>query len=370
MSTDWDYRKKLTEKVLGKPGAFLAYFSLYDEMFELGGGGYVIQIQRPDENWAPITHDTVLTAAQVLKVNSTLTLDGIKTKLAKELRVTYPPAQIEFTINLAVQTVFMIVSNVKSYSAPNYNIGKYHRPTWKPDETLAEFISRCFPESSPEQQRHVGRALEDKVELSASNLARRLGIEFKGTGNLAEHLLLDRNERVLYFFHHADYLRAQLGLWNDQATAKTIPIEEALVQKGTLNPRLCAETLFSLQSIFFCYNDDDSMNILYDVIRKSGLDSTCCIHDGYHLFDNSDDDFTYVYWGERLLELHSFLKNPPPRSRFERWIRWQTSDSNSFLVAISALIITIFVSVLTLGLTGFQAWVSWEAWKHPFELSG
>lgn len=111
------------------------------------------------------------------------------------------------------------------------------------------------------------------------------------------------------------------------------------------------------------------MDILQQAIRKNELDNTCSVYDGYRMFDGTDGDLTYVYWSERLLELHKFLQNPPPRTKFERWIRWQTSDSNSFLVAMLALIITIIVSILTLGLTGFQAWISWEAWKHPVQSS-
>lgn len=231
MSADSGYRTEIAEKLLGTSGEFPAYFDLYDDLFELGAGGYVIQIQRPDENWDAITHDTILTAAQVLRENSTLTLDGTRAKLASELRGAYSPAQIDFTINLAVQTVFMLDSNVNNYSAPNYIIGRYRRPTWMPNEALAEFISRCFPTGSAEQQRRVGRALEDKMELAASNLTHRLGIEFKGTHNLAEHLLLDPDERILYFFHHAEYIRAHLGLWDNEAASKTVDIKEALLKK-------------------------------------------------------------------------------------------------------------------------------------------
>lgn len=102
-------------------------------------------------------------------------------------------------------------------------------------------------------------------------------------------------------------------------------------------------------------------------MRNNCLDTTCAVHDGYHMFNGRDEDFQYVYWSERLLELHNFMQNPPPRTRFQRWIKWQTTESNSFIVAMIALMITIIVAILTLGLTGFQTWISWQAWKHPLQ---
>lgn len=231
MSQNIGYRETIVEKVLGKPGDYSAYFDLYDDLFELGAGGYVIQIQRPEENWMPVTHKTILTAAQMLKQNSILTLENIKAKLSTELRGALSPAQIDFVINLAVQTVFMIDSNIDNSAGPNYIVGKYHRPTWRPSETLAEFISRCFPISSSEQQRQVGRALEDKTEFTASNLTQRFKIEFKGTQRMTDHLLFDPKERIVYFFHHTEYIRAQLGLWNDEPTSKTVAIDQALLQR-------------------------------------------------------------------------------------------------------------------------------------------
>lgn len=219
------------ERVLGQTGNYSAYFELYDDLFELGIGGHVIQIQRPGESWVPVTHDTILTAAQVLKESSNLTLESLKTKLATEARGVYSPAQVNFMINLAVQTVFMVDSNIDNSTGSNYIVGKYHRPTWKPTETLAEFLSRSFPLSSAEQQRQISMALEDKAEFAASNLTQRFRIEFKGTPRLTDHLLLDPKERIVYFFHHAEYIRAQLGQWSEDATSKTVAIDQALLTR-------------------------------------------------------------------------------------------------------------------------------------------
>lgn len=230
MSVNLNYRENISEEILGKTGDYSAYFALYDDLFELGAGGHVIQMQRPCETWVPITHAIILTAAQLLKQNGSLTQEQFKTKLAGELRGAYSPAQMDFVTNIAVQTVFMIDSNI-NFIGPNYIIGKYHRPNWRPSETLAEFISRCFPISSTEQQEQIRRALEDKAEFAASRLTQRFKIEFKGTQRLTDHLLLDPKERIVYFFHHAEYIRAQLGLWNNDPRSKAATIDQALLER-------------------------------------------------------------------------------------------------------------------------------------------
>jgi len=78
----------------------------------------------------------------------------------------------------------------------------------------------------------------------------------------------------------------------------------------------------------------------------------------------------YMYWGKRLVTLHAFLHNRPPRNRFERWIKWQTSESNAFAVALFALLISVVVGLLSLGLAGIQTWIAYKAWKEPINGGG
>jgi hypothetical protein len=112
------------------------------------------------------------------------------------------------------------------------------------------------------------------------------------------------------------------------------------------------------------------MDSLQQLIRRKGFDSACAVHEGYKMFQDVSGDFPYIYWGERLAILHDLVLDRPPRTDFERWIRLQTSESNSFLIAMLALVISIIVGILTLGLSGFQAWVAWQAWKYPNQPPG
>lgn len=72
-----------------------------------------------------------------------------------------------------------------------------------------------------------------------------------------------------------------------------------------------------------------------------------------------------MFWGRRLAEIHAFVSDRPPRNKFERWVKWQTSESNAFIVALAALLISIVVGILSLGLAVLQSWIAWKAWKDP-----
>jgi hypothetical protein len=135
-----------------------------------------------------------------------------------------------------------------------------------------------------------------------------------------------------------------------------------ITNSGCHPPHLLAETLHSIQEILFHFDDSRSNKILGKLIAKRGFDKECAEADGYKLFDGTDK-LDYKYWGDRLAALHRFTSERP-QTKFERWMKWQTSESKAFAVALAALLITIAVGILTLGLAGFQTYISWMAWKE------
>ena len=139
-----------------------------------------------------------------------------------------------------------------------------------------------------------------------------------------------------------------------------------IMRRCCLPPRLLAETLHSIQTILFHFDDQRSARILERLIAKGEVDEDCSQGEGSRFFDQVDSP-DYLYWGKRLAALHSYVLARPPRNRFERWVKWQSSESNAFAVAIAALFISIIVGVLSLGLAAFQAWVAWEAWRMPVD---
>ncbi|KAK3324488.1 hypothetical protein B0T19DRAFT_231347 [Cercophora scortea] len=364
------YRDDLKREVLRGQGEFHAYFKLYDELFHRGTGNHLIELERPlHQERHPIQHEDITTAVRVLKASNRITLTATRTALRDQTHRDFTPREFDFVVNLAVQSMTMIDANVGDSHGSDFRIGKYRHASWLPDECFADFVSRCFPQVLAERRDRVAFVLDERKSLKAWKLKKRVKITFKGTDNLAEHLLYDPNNRVISLFHHAEYLHAHLGLWKEVPGSKDVGIAAAL-ERGTLSPRLLAETLHSLQSVLFRYDDDRSMSVLASLIKKSGFDNTCSVPKGYKMFDDTvPEDFQYVYWGERLAVLYQAVQERPPRTGFQKWLRWQTSESNSFLIAMLALVISIFVGILSLGLSAVQIWISWQAWQRPVQPS-
>lgn len=134
-------------------------------------------------------------------------------------------------------------------------------------------------------------------------------------------------------------------------------------------PQLLIETLHSLQGIIFPSTEPDEAVILNELIRKQRFDPECAEYEGYMVFQDTPDDFTYVYWAERLALLHTLLKRRVPRNKLEKWVEWQNNEGDALFIALLAVLITIVVGVLSIILQCVQTWLTWMAWKHPVSSS-
>lgn len=74
----------------------------------------------------------------------------------------------------------------------------------------------------------------------------------------------------------------------------------------------------------------------------------------------NESDIPYRYWGTRLLDLYDELQNPTPRG-LSQWIQARTKKRHFMIITIAGIVF----AVLTLALGVFQAWVSYQQWKHP-----
>jgi len=71
------------------------------------------------------------------------------------------------------------------------------------------------------------------------------------------------------------------------------------------------------------------------------------------------------YWGTRLLDLYDELQEPTPRG-FSQWVQARTKKRHFMILTIAGIVF----AVLTLALGIFQAWVSYQQWKHPVNTAG
>lgn len=204
---------------------------LFEFDFGLSGCANVLQ-QNEAKTHHPgtVDHDAIVLAGKILKEDTELTFSGAKIALRKELHGALSTRDIELTLNLTVQAMVMVDPNIKNAHGRNHTIGSYRPATWLPEESFESFISDCFREVSPERADRVATALRDSWLLRASALKKRLGIVFKGTDNIAQHLVcdFDRDRRVIYLFHHVAYMRAHLAIWTGETKVKTVAVKQSL----------------------------------------------------------------------------------------------------------------------------------------------
>ena len=91
-------------------------------------------------------------------------------------------------INLAVQIMFMVDSEAQGRLSDNYTFGGERATQWLGSESLVDFVKKSFPTTTHAHNRGEFPMSESKT-MTAGGLQKHLRIGFKGTDNLAEHLL-------------------------------------------------------------------------------------------------------------------------------------------------------------------------------------
>ncbi|CAM1510524.1 Fc.00g008590.m01.CDS01 [Cosmosporella sp. VM-42] len=354
-----EQRREIAQELLGKAGSFSAYFRLYDDL-DQRDHDFVFAF---DEGTfcTPKTYQDVLLAAQKLRENVDITKEELAALLQKTWKTS---AKVENVINMAVQAMIMVDSAARDWHPADFTLGGYRPVSWLPQESFLTFLERSFPMNPNSSFAKVQRAIEERAALKAWKLQKRLGLCLRPTENIAEHLLLVPKTNTLLVFHHAAYLKAQLERFQDDPEPLEIGTKESLI-RGSLPPQLLVETLHSLQGIIFPSIDSDSSEILDELVGKSGFDPECAQYEGYKIFPEPPEGLKYVYWGERIAHLHDLLLSRPPRNKVERWFQQWSTERNAFSIAILALLITIVVGIVGIGLTSFQIWITWMAWKYP-----
>lgn len=83
---------------------------------------------------------------------------------------------------------------------------------------LSRFLDGTFPKNMQHGFSSISRPRQIKFreELRADRLKKILGIKFRGTADLRDHLRLSHTRRglVLHVYHHAGFLKEQLIMTN------------------------------------------------------------------------------------------------------------------------------------------------------------
>ncbi|KAM6485841.1 hypothetical protein HDV62DRAFT_261248 [Trichoderma sp. SZMC 28011] len=298
-----------------------------------------------------------------------------------------PPSSSDqhWAFNLAVQIMSMVKCSAENQPSSLLELGT-QAIQWHFDESLAEFLSRAFPQKDTGNL-HIhddsGEIRDIKSTLTARRLKKVAGLKFQGTDDLRNHLRMDVKRGVVEIYHYTSVLREHLAasqklddslVFEDSISAQDTRFDETcsppkantnlLNLRGNIPRQIALEALDSMQKILFPF-DSDSEQILCDLVSKKSFDPNCLRYDSAVYRREGEEAASYKYFGGRLVDLFKELEDPSPRGVLEKWLQRKSGARYMMMATLVGVVIAIILGILGLAVGVFQAWVSYEAWKHP-----
>ncbi|KAF2112957.1 hypothetical protein BDV96DRAFT_579480 [Lophiotrema nucula] len=156
---------------------------------------------------------------------------------------------------------------------------------------------------------------------------------------LGKHILLDQERKVLYIYHHTNFLKQSLRASRDNNNCDELE---------TVLRQIAIETIDSIQKIFFPL-DLECRRILGNLISK-GFDPDTAEYYPDDYRRANEHNIIYRHWGSRLIQLHEFVKNADPSRGFWGWCRKRSRKEHLMLVTL------LGVLVAAIGIV--QSWVT------------
>ncbi|KAH0526798.1 hypothetical protein TsFJ059_010079 [Trichoderma semiorbis] len=274
-----------------------------------------------------------------------------------------PPSDQHWAFNLAVQVMSMVKCSAENQPSSLLELGT-QAIQWHFDESLAEFLSRAFPQKDTGNL-HIhddsGEIRDIKPALTARRLKKVAGLRFQGTDDLRNHLRMDVKRGVVEIYHYTSVLREHLAA--SQKLHDSLVFEDS-ISVGNIPRQIALEALDSMQKILFPF-DSDSEQILCDLVSKESFDPDCLRYDSAVYRREGEEAASYNYFGARLVDLFKELEDPSPRGILEKWLQRKSGARYMMMATLVGVVIAIILGILGLAVGVFQAWVSYEAWKHP-----
>jgi hypothetical protein len=225
---------------------------------------------------------------------------------------------------------------------------------WRDCMSVKGFISEAFPQGGSSLLGSKGDAVRIQnvaAALTAFKITKNTGLRFRATNDLRAHLTLDE-KGVVRIFHCTAVLKELLLATLEDPGACIIPRS------------LVLEVLDTIHNILFP-SDRASQALLSNLVSKHGFDADILRYESAAYRSKDDADVTYCYFGVRLVELYDELQTPTPRTRLESWFERKSGARHVMMATMIGVFIAVIIGILGLGISGFQAYVSYQQWKHP-----
>ncbi|CAI6331988.1 unnamed protein product [Periconia digitata] len=219
------------------------------------------------------------------------------------------------------------------------------RVHWRDDVPFAKYLQDLFPIGNHPVLSYADNDLlvDMKSDLKAVKLQKHLGVTFRPTNDIRDHLRFYRKQNIVEIYHHTAFVKEQLrltkepGEWSNSATC---------IKVGALPRQLILEALVS-----DCSFDHDILHFEFSSIRRAG-----------------EENVTYIFLADRLSELYNELHNPRPRGWLNRQIDRKSSARHMMMATLLGVLFAIFLGMMSLVVTCYQTWIAYQAWKHPVQV--
>ncbi|KAI3321071.1 hypothetical protein HD806DRAFT_211702 [Xylariaceae sp. AK1471] len=324
------------------------------------------------------THGDIFKAITHLRTNSSITYRELSELLAVQGE--------QDDLLSAIALVVKVATTVDCFTS-YHSLGRLERgdsdTLWKDNVPFNTYITELFTINelsiSPEIRILSGSVTSIASNLRATELKKRLKISFRPAHDIRNHLRLDRDRNELHIFHYASFIKEQL-----KETSRGVG-----KFKDSLLPRqLLLEVLTSTQQIIFPLSDAKSKRLLRSLVKDSDLAfdpelldfefssltyTTLTSKDGSKPLGSEDttqmrttnEDISYVYLADRLAELLAELRDPSPRTWWDKELQRRSGARYMMMATLIGVLFAVALGALSLLVSVFQAWVSYQAWKHP-----
>ncbi|KAK3387728.1 hypothetical protein B0H63DRAFT_470799 [Podospora didyma] len=314
------------------PSLILHRQSHFDELYELyfRPNGYYQQQCRlfsHDKLFASVeTHRQLLDVAQLIQ--QPLSRAEVLKLASKVLR----PAdqyQHDMSVNLAVRLMVMM----KVGDVPHECIDRAQLE-WK-SGTLQEFVCGHF--CKPRRRSHERLRLEKTFH--ALNLQRTTGVEIKWTDNLADHLQMVNDDKMVVIFRHASFLKAQ--------------INNPIYPRGFID-----ETLQTL-ALLFPQDDPTARKWFQKASRKAKTPLDRHIVKAGVLSAEARQFDNFQYWHDRLVVLKQVYDEARPVT-IPQWWHDQRHPVEWYAIwtAVVVVALTVIFGLVQCVLSGLQVYIA------------
>ncbi|KAK4212787.1 hypothetical protein QBC37DRAFT_345451, partial [Rhypophila decipiens] len=308
-----------------------------------------------------------------------------------------PLADQERAFNIAATVMTMVrTSSLNDLATPSFDIITLDEEqgrtmlqdvtgpfVWRLEQTLLEAVVDTFPSRlHPSLQPGDPQSKTILHELTAINLTKIAKLKFMGTSDLRNHLRLDPVSGTVRIFHHTSFLKQHLlsskrdikkQEHNLAANLDSTSSSHFQQHDGFIFPRSIAlETLQTLNVLFPPPSHPQfhqCQSLLRGLVAKSTFDPDILRFGttAYQLPSESmgkiNSSGSFPTWGTRLMTLYSELEDPTPRSILDNWLERRSKSRHVMMVTLVGVTVAVLLGVLSLGVSIFQAWISWQEWK-------